>query len=103
MADSKITESEVLHVAALAKLALSKSEAQTFTAQLEKIFDLVDMMAEVDTSGVKPTYTVAELENNLREDQPEQANQMEALLNNAPERQETLIKVPAILSEGETK
>jgi aspartyl-tRNA(Asn)/glutamyl-tRNA(Gln) amidotransferase subunit C len=35
----------------------------------------------------------------LREDVADNAHQLEALLQNAPEHQETLIKVPAILTE----
>ncbi|MDR3240900.1 MAG: Asp-tRNA(Asn)/Glu-tRNA(Gln) amidotransferase subunit GatC [Lactobacillaceae bacterium] len=100
MANSKITQEEVLHVAGLAKLALTADEASTFTGQLEKIFDLVDTLAEVDTEGVEPTYSVTDLKTALREDVAVNANQMQELLHNAPEHQETLIKVPAILDEG---
>lgn len=99
MADERITRDDVLHVAELAKLELSATEADKFTEQLEKIFDLVDTLAEVDTEGVQPTYSVTEMRTVLREDVADNAHQLEALLQNAPEHQETFIKVPAILTE----
>lgn len=100
MAEEKITRAEVLHVAELAKLSLMDNEADMFTDQFEKIFDLVNMLAEVDTEGVEPTYSVTDMDTVLRADEAVQANQGGTLLANAPERAEDLIKVPAILDDG---
>jgi aspartyl-tRNA(Asn)/glutamyl-tRNA(Gln) amidotransferase subunit C len=100
MANEKITREEVTHVAELAKLALTEADATKFTDHLEKIFEVVDTLAEVDTTDVVPTYSVTDMDTVLREDVAVRANQTEALLANAPEHQDTLIKVPAILDEG---
>ena len=100
MAENKITREEVLHVAGLAKLALTDSDADMFTNHLEKILDVVDTLAEVDTTGVKPTYSVTDMDTVLREDVAVRSGQSGDLLEAAPEAQDTLIKVPAILDEG---
>jgi aspartyl-tRNA(Asn)/glutamyl-tRNA(Gln) amidotransferase subunit C len=100
MANEKITQAEVTHVAELAKLALTDADAAMFTSHLEKIFEVVDTLAEVDTTDVQPTYSVTEMDTVLREDVAMPAHQTEALLANAPEHKDTLIKVPAILDEG---
>ena len=103
MTTNNITPAEVEHVASLAKLALTEQEKIIFTNQLDKIFEVVDTLAEVDTEGVEPTYSMTDGENELREDEAVDAKQRAALLKNAPETQETLIKVPAILTAGEDK
>ncbi|MDR3190195.1 MAG: Asp-tRNA(Asn)/Glu-tRNA(Gln) amidotransferase subunit GatC [Lactobacillaceae bacterium] len=97
MANQELESQEVLHVAELAKLALSPQETEKFTTQLGKIFHLVDLLAEVDTDGVKPTYSVTEMRTVLREDVAVNAQQADALLANAPEHEGTSIKVPSIL------
>ncbi|KRN75506.1 hypothetical protein IV73_GL000676 [Weissella kandleri] len=101
MATDKITPEEVEHVASLAKLALTEADKEAFTRQLDKIFGLVDTLDEVDTTNVKPTYTVTDLTTALRDDVAVPANETQKLLANAPETQENLIKVPAILNAEE--
>jgi aspartyl/glutamyl-tRNA(Asn/Gln) amidotransferase, C subunit len=100
MAEEMITRQEVMHVAELAKLALTDNDAAMFTDHLEKIFEMVNTLGEVDTTGVEPTFSVTDMDTVLREDVAVNAQQADALLANAPERSETLIKVPAILDDG---
>ncbi|OJF03523.1 asparaginyl/glutamyl-tRNA amidotransferase subunit C [Weissella confusa] len=100
MANEQITREEVEHVANLAKLTLTDAEVDMFTDHLEKIFEVVTTLAEVDTEGVKPTYSVTEMHTVLRDDVAVNAHQSAELLANAPEHTDTLIKVPAILDEG---
>ncbi|MDU0991171.1 MAG: Asp-tRNA(Asn)/Glu-tRNA(Gln) amidotransferase subunit GatC, partial [Enterococcus faecium] len=47
-----ISEEQVKHVAKLAKLAFADEELASFTDQLGKIIDMVEMLEEVDTEGV---------------------------------------------------
>ncbi|QIL50980.1 Asp-tRNA(Asn)/Glu-tRNA(Gln) amidotransferase subunit GatC [Weissella coleopterorum] len=103
MTSNNITPAEVEHVANLAKLTLTESEKMAFTNQLDKIFEVVDTLSEVDTDGIEPTYSMTDGANKLRSDEAINANQRTELLKNAPETQETLIKVPAILTAGEDK
>lgn len=103
MAQEPLSEAEVEAVASLAKLALQPEEAKQITEQLAKIFDLVNTLAEVDTTGVEPTYSPSDVQNVLRDDVAVDAKQAAALLANAPERDGDLIKVPAIIDEGADK
>lgn len=100
MEEEMITREEVMHVAGLAKLALTDNDAAMFTDHLEKIFEMVNMLGEVDTSSVEPTFSVTDMDTVLRDDVAIQANQAAELLANAPEHTDNLIKVPAILDEG---
>ncbi len=65
---AKLTKKDVLHVAELSNLSLTKSEAEKFLSQLSKIVDFVGTLNEVDTSNTKSTNQTTGLTNMLRED-----------------------------------
>ena len=50
-----ITRNEVLHVARLARLALTEEEVERLGAQLSAILEAVGKVAELDLEGVEPT------------------------------------------------
>ncbi|WP_417852479.1 Asp-tRNA(Asn)/Glu-tRNA(Gln) amidotransferase subunit GatC [Weissella viridescens] len=100
MAVEKLNRQAVENVAGLAKLTLDDAQADMMTEQLDKIFDLVTTLAEVDTTNVEPTYSPIETQTVLREDVAVNANRTKALLANAPESEGNLIKVPTIIDEG---
>mgnify|MGYP004474699905 CR=1 FL=1 len=94
---------QVQHVAELAKLSFTDAELDHFVPQLEEIIDLFNQLAEVDTEDVTPMTTATDEVNVLREDVAAQSSEemRQALLANAPEIEDGLIKVPAILDESE--
>ena len=51
----KITQEEVTHVANLSKLKFSEEDTAAFATTLSKIVDMVELLSEVDTTGVVPT------------------------------------------------
>ena len=56
-----ITRDEVVHVARLARLALTEEEIERFAAQLNAILEAVGKVAELDLEGVEPTAHPLEL------------------------------------------
>ena len=94
---------QVQHVAELSKLSFTDAELDHFVPQLEEIIDLFNQLAEVDTEQVKPMTTATDEVNALREDEAVKSSEAmrQALLANAPETEDGLIKVPAILDESE--
>lgn len=96
----KITQEEVTHVANLSKLAFSAEETAEFATTLSKIVDMVEMLGEVDTTGVAPTTTMAERKTVLRPDVAEEGTNRDLLFKNVPEQEDYYIKVPAILEDG---
>lgn len=96
----KISEEEVRHVAKLSKSAFTDQETTTFATTLSKIVDMVELLGEVDTTGVPVTTTMADRVNVMRADQVEVGEGREALFKNVPESQDYYIKVPAMLEEG---
>ena len=96
----KISEEEVRHVAKLSKLEFSDKETKEFASTLSKIVDMVELLNEVDTSGVAVTTTMADRKNVLRADVAEEGQGREELFKNVPESKDNYIKVPAILDGG---
>lgn len=95
-----LTHQTVEKVAALARLKLSAIEVETFTSQLGKILEYVDILNEVDTSNVEPLVHAIELSNVLRDDEPSPSLPREQVLANAPKTDGRFFLVPQILTES---
>jgi len=93
----KITREDVQRVATLARLRLTSEEETSLTAQLDSILLYMDKLNELDTSQVEPFTHAVDLVNALREDLVTNQPNAEALLANAPEKDETFFKVPKII------
>jgi aspartyl-tRNA synthetase len=96
-AAAKISKGEVKHVAKLARLTLSEEEIDSYSHDLNAILDYVETLEALDTGDVSPTSHVLEMENVWRDDTPAAYSETEAILSNAPQRQERYFKVPKIL------
>ena len=89
-----ITRDEVLHVARLARLALTDEEVERFTEQLAAILDAVARVSELDLSDVPPTSHPLELVNVWAEDEPHASLPLESVFANASAREGDLFRVP---------
>ena len=96
----KITQEEVTHVANLSKLKFSEEDTAAFATTLSKIVDMVELLSEVDTTGIAPTTTMADCKTVLRPDVAEEGTDRDLLFKNVPEKDNYYIKVPAILDDG---
>ena len=90
-----ISREEVLHVARLARLALSEEELERFSEQLSAILEAVGKVAELDLSGVEPTAHPLDLVNVWAEDEPRPCLSVDEALANAPDREGEHFRVPA--------
>jgi len=89
-----ITRDEVLHVARLARLALSDEEVERLTAELGAILDAVSKVSELDLDDVPPTSHPLDLVNVWDEDEPRPSLPLDEAFANAPEREGDLFRVP---------
>ena len=89
-----ITRADVLHVANLARLALTEEEVERFGEQLNVILEAVSKVAELDLTGVEPTSHPLALVNAWAEDEPRPSLPLDVALANAPEREDDAFRVP---------
>ena len=90
-----IDREQVLHVARLARLALSEEEIERMSGELPAILEHVERMNELDLEGVEPTSHVVELENVLRPDEPRPSLPPEVALAPAPDPYEGAFRAPS--------
>ena len=89
-----ITREQVLHVAKLARLALTDEELERLGAQLDAILDAVSTVSELDLSDVPPTSHPLDLVNVLAEDEPRPSLPRDLALANAPQAEDGVFRVP---------
>jgi aspartyl-tRNA(Asn)/glutamyl-tRNA(Gln) amidotransferase subunit C len=92
----EIGRDEVLHVAKLARLALSEEEIERFRAQLSAILEAVGKVSELDLEGVPATSHPLDLVNVLAEDAPAPCLSREDALANAPDPEGGFFGVPPV-------
>lgn len=92
-----ISTSDIQHLASLSSLALADDEVDGLRQDLENIIGYIKQLGELDTAGVEPTYQVTGLENVWREDEVQPGIPAEKLLEMAPEKQNSQVKVPQVL------
>jgi aspartyl-tRNA(Asn)/glutamyl-tRNA(Gln) amidotransferase subunit C len=80
-----IERDEVLHVARLARLALSEDEIEPMARELSAVLDHVAKLSELDLTDVPPTSHVVEMTGALRPDEPRPCLPRELALAEAPE------------------
>jgi len=93
----KLTRESVQRVATLARLRLTGNEESALTVELDHILGYMDKLNELDTSNVELFSHVVDNPDALREDKVSNQPNTDALLANAPDRDETFFKVPKII------
>jgi len=93
----KISREEVLHIARLARVALTEDEITRMSEQLSNLLEHFEVLQRVDTEGVPPTAQSVTLQSVTRGDVIEPSLPPEDILANAPRREGDYFKVRAVL------
>jgi aspartyl-tRNA(Asn)/glutamyl-tRNA(Gln) amidotransferase subunit C len=88
---------EIDRLARLARLALSRAEAEELRAQINGVLEMVDAMRAVDTTGVLPMSHPQEVTQRLREDRVAEPDRRDAFLALAPATEDGLYLVPKVI------
>ncbi len=87
----------VLHIAKLARVALTDEEADTYRAQLSGIIGHFDVLNGVDTEGVEPTAHTLPLRNVMADDASRPSMTQAEVLELAPGTADGYLRVRAVL------
>jgi len=96
---SQITREQVQHVANLARLTLTPEEEERMTRNLNDILMFFQKLNELDTENVPPTSHALEVTNVMRDDVKRPSWPLEEVLRNAPEEENGMFRVPAVIEE----
>lgn len=89
-----ITTELVDYISELARLELECDEKLEVAAQLEQITAYMDVLNQLDTSGVEPMSHVFPVKNVLREDEARPSQDRSELLSGAPAPDKEAFLVP---------
>ncbi len=92
-----LTLDQVQRIAHLARIEVSEAEALTTQSHLNGIFQLIEQMQAVDTTGVEPMAHAQDLSQRLREDVVSEPDQRSAFQAIAPEIEAGLYLVPKVI------
>jgi len=92
-----LAPADVLHIARLARIAMSGDDVQRFATQLSTILDHFDALAAVPTDDVEPTAYPLPLSNVMRDDEVAPSLPPDEVLANAPDREDDYFRVRAVL------
>ena len=93
----KLTREEVLHIAHLARVALTEEEITRMSEQLSKLLEHFEVLQKVDTTDVPPTAQSVMLDSVMREDKVKPSIPTDDVLANAPRREDDYFRVRPVL------
>ncbi len=94
---SSINSEQITHIARLARLKPSESQANRFARQISRILDLVEQMNQVETDSIKPMAHPQDAVLRLREDGVTSTNRRDDYQALAPLAKEGLYLVPQVI------
>ena len=94
-----LTVEEVKKIASLARLKLSPEEEKRYAETISAVLDYMNILNEVDTTGVEPTSQVTGLEDVYREDVPSDSGRQKKILAQMPQVEADELVVPEVFGD----
>ena len=95
----KLTKEEVLHVAYLARIALTDEEVERFQVQLKELFDEVSKITTIEGYDDEMMFTVVEEEPSLREDEIKPMLNPKDAMREAKKTNGNFVEVPVMIND----
>lgn len=84
-------------IAHLARIAVKDEEVAHLTGEINAVLAFVEQLAEVDIEGVEPMTSVTPMEMKKREDVVTDGDIADAIVANAPDREDYFFLVPKVV------
>ena len=94
----EIKKEEILHIAKLASLKIKEEEIEEYRKNLQDILNFANIINGVDTEGLEETNGATANINFLREDKVKKFEDSKSLMENAPEQENNMFKIPKFLN-----
>ena len=93
----KVSKEEILHIANLAQLTLEDSEIEEYMLHLQDILNFAEKVNNAPTEGLGETIGANDNYNVFRKDEIVEFGDREALLQNAPDQERGMFKIPKVI------
>jgi aspartyl-tRNA(Asn)/glutamyl-tRNA(Gln) amidotransferase subunit C len=87
----------VRRVAHLARMAVAEDEIEGLRRELNAMLAFVEQLADIDVTGVEPMTSVTPMVMKVRQDEVNDGGIADAVLANAPEREDHFFVVPKVV------
>lgn len=87
----------VVRVARLARLKVPEDELETLAGELSNIIRWIEQLDEVDTDGIEPIASVADMKLRWRADEVTDGGIPDKITANAPDPQAGMFSVPKVV------
>ncbi len=94
----KVSKEEILHIANLAHLEIEENELEQYMLNLQDILNFANIVNNAPVEGVDVTIGANESKNVFRKDEAKAFDNIEGLLQNAPEQDRHMFKIPKVLN-----
>jgi len=92
-----VDASTVRRIAHLARIAVADEEVEHLEGELNAILAFVEQLSEVNVEGVEPMTSVIPMAMKKRPDEVTDGETPDAILKNAPEREDHFFVVPKVV------
>ena len=87
----------VMRVARLARVKVPEGDLNTLAGELSNIMGWVEMLEQVDTDGIDPMASVADMKLRWRADEVTDGGIRDRITANAPDPQDGMFSVPKVI------
>ena len=94
----KVSKDEILHIANLANLNLEDNEVDSYLENLDEILNFAEIVNNAPVENLDITIATNETKNVFRKDEVKIFEDNEALLQNAPEKEQHMFKIPKVIN-----
>lgn len=99
MSSTKLSMSDLEHIAKLARIELTTTEKNTFLPQLKSVIEYFDILNKVDTTDIEPTYRVNEQSNVFHQDEIKESLPVDLALSTASRTKDNYVVVTATIKK----
>ena len=93
----QVSREEILHIANLANLSLEEDKIDTYLLHLQDILNFANIVNNAPVEGLDITIGANEKKNVFRKDEVKVLENHDALLENAPEQERGMFKIPKVI------
>ena len=94
----QVSKEEILHIAGLANLKIEENKVDEYLLNLQDILNYADIVNNVSVEGLNETIGANDNCNVFRKDEVKDFGDRDALLQNAPEQERGMFKIPKVIN-----
>lgn len=93
-----VSKEELLHIANLADIKIKDEEIEKYLNNLQDILNYTELLNSINLDELDETIGANDSSNVFRKDEIAQFDNKEGIMENAPEKERNMFKIPKVLN-----